>query len=148
MTTIKSDLLDITEGIICHQVNCQRVAGAGLALQIRNKWPEWYRAFKNDHPWLGRALVTKVAHELFVASLYAQDDYGSGKCFTDYNAFKETLSCLKFIIQQREEHAPELPILSIYFPKGIGCGLAGGDWNVIESLIERYFPNAILVEKV
>ena len=58
MTTIKGDLLEITEGIICHQVNCQRVAGAGLALQIRKKWPSWYESFKNDHPWLGNLLIT------------------------------------------------------------------------------------------
>jgi len=28
--------------VICHQVNCKRVAGKGLAKQIRKKYPEWY----------------------------------------------------------------------------------------------------------
>lgn len=30
---------------ICQQVNCRGVMGAGLALQIRNKWPVVYRRY-------------------------------------------------------------------------------------------------------
>ena len=40
MITLKiGDLLEATEDIIAHQVNCQGVAG-GLACEIFNKWPE------------------------------------------------------------------------------------------------------------
>ena len=41
-TLINGNLLDVQQGIIVHQVNCRKVAGAGLAKQIREKWPEWY----------------------------------------------------------------------------------------------------------
>ena len=39
---IKGDILNVTEGIIVQQVNCFGVMGAGLAKQIRDKWPSVY----------------------------------------------------------------------------------------------------------
>jgi len=55
MKEIIGDILDITEGVICHQVNCQKVAGAGLALAIRKKYPNWYDHFLKTQPVLGEA---------------------------------------------------------------------------------------------
>lgn len=141
MTTIKGDLLDIAEGIICHQVNCQRVAGAGLALQIRNKWPEWYKQFRFNQPFLGSVWLYRPSNScahtsLVIASFYAQDGYGHG-LQTDYNAFE---SCLRELKQMNLTQR-------VYFPSGVGAGLAGGDSEIIHSLIEKYFPNAIIVEK-
>ena len=34
MKIINGNILDITEGVIVHQVNCKGVMGAGLALQM------------------------------------------------------------------------------------------------------------------
>lgn len=136
MTTIKGDLLEITKGVICHQVNCQRVAGAGLALQIRNKWPEWYKQFRFNQPFLGSVWLYRPSNSLVIASFYAQDGYGGG-LQTDYNAFE---SCLRELKQMNLTQ-------QVYFPSGIGAGLAGGDSKIIHPLIEKYFPNAILVEK-
>jgi hypothetical protein len=39
LKTIEGDLLDIEEGLICHQVNTCGVFNAGLAKQIRIKYP-------------------------------------------------------------------------------------------------------------
>lgn len=148
MKTIKGDLLDITEGIICHQVNCQRVAGAGLALQIRKKWPGWYDAFLEQPPKLGKCWLLQTyttKRSSWIASLYAQEFYGSG-LQTSYSAFERALSSLQEM-QNMDLNGSRFGPHQVYVPRGIGCGLAGGDWNVIEPLIERYFPNAILVEK-
>lgn len=141
MTAIKGDLLKITEGIICHQVNCQRVAGAGLALQIRKKWPEWYDAYrKYPEPELGDVFLFPVKSELYLASLYGQERYGRG-LQTNYFALESALKKLRLLLSQAfVENEP------IYFPR-LGAGLGGGAWNVIEPLIEKYFPNAIIVEK-
>jgi len=35
----------------------------------------------------------------------------------------------------------------VYIPYKIGCDLAGGDWNIIEKIIEEDFPDAIIVRK-
>ena len=42
MNIITGNILDITEGIICHQVNSRGVAGTGLTQQIRDRWPDWF----------------------------------------------------------------------------------------------------------
>ena len=43
-----SDLLKVKKGIVCHQVNCIGVMGAGIAQDIRTKWPAVYRNYKAD----------------------------------------------------------------------------------------------------
>ena len=42
---IKGNILNATEGIIVQQVNCMGVMGAGLAKQIRDKWPSVYNRY-------------------------------------------------------------------------------------------------------
>ena len=37
---VKGDLLSSDVKIRCHQVNCRGVMGAGLALQVKQKYPE------------------------------------------------------------------------------------------------------------
>lgn len=43
---VKGDILQASEDIIGHQVNCQGVMGAGLAKQIRNKYPHVYDEYR------------------------------------------------------------------------------------------------------
>lgn len=138
MTTTKpGDLLTVGPGVICHQTNCQKVAGAGLALQIRQQWPHWYQHFIATEPKLGLVTFFEVEPGLFVANLYAQDGYGRGERHTDYNAFRQ---CLRRVA----EFAPDL---EIYLPVGIGCGLAGGDWSIVQAIIAQELPQATLIEK-
>ena len=126
------NILDIEQGIIAHQVNCQRVAGAGLAFQIAKKYPEWYKHFKDVNPYLGLTDIYNVNSKLKIASLYAQEEYGYGKRFTNYFAFGLCLEKLRDMIANN----------IVYFPYKIGCGLGGGDWIIVKKIIEIYFkPN-------
>jgi hypothetical protein len=34
------------------------------------------------------------------------------------------------------------------FQKKIGCGLAGGDWEVVFDMIEKELPQAIIIRKI
>lgn len=143
MKTIIGDILDVVSergGILVHQVNCQRVAGAGLALQIRQRWPEWYEFYRRCSNELGNVSVFLAEPAVIVASLYAQQGYGRNTVQTDYVAFDKCLRSLQY----------HLNILSydgnIYFPHGIGCGLAGGFWPSSRWLIERRFPDATIVQ--
>lgn len=137
MKHITGDILEVERGIICHQVNCQRVAGAGLAKQIDNKfsfWKEWFVDIKHKH--LGDVAWYVIHDELIIASLYAQDGYGYDKRYTNYAALAKCLWSLRGHQKQ------------IYIPRGMGCGLGGGDWNIVSQLIEDALPNAIIVERV
>jgi len=41
------------------------------------------------------------------------------------------------------QHDPSA--MPIYLPSGLGSGLAGGDWNVVQGLIGSAIPDAIIV---
>lgn len=140
MRIVQGDLLEVKQGLICHQVNCKRVAGAGLALQIRKRWPKWHQDFLATQPQLGLVTYYEVEPGLFVANFYAQYDYGRGKRYTRYPDFR---CCLRQAAQFAHLHDVE-----VYLPYGIGCGLAGGDRPVIRVMIAQELPHAILIKKI
>jgi len=45
LNVINGDLLDITKGLIAHQVNLKGVMGDGLAKQIKDKYPNVYSQY-------------------------------------------------------------------------------------------------------
>lgn len=135
---IVGDICKLQNGIICHQVNCQRKMGKGLALQIRKNFIQHYLEYINTEPELGKILTTEISSELYVVALYSQYYFGStGKVFTDYKAFKECLKLLKDFSHTKK--------LTIYIPYKIGCGLGGGDWNIIYSFIKEILDEYTIV---
>ena len=128
---------DIVKGdylIFCHQVNCQGVMGSGVAKQIRSKYPEVYREFKQiKEPILGFILPVFTKDGRICINMFAQDGYVKDKRYTDYDAFKECLEHISFFMNIRSKNKP-----SIAFPYGIGCGLAGGDWYIILGMLKDF----------
>lgn len=136
-----SDLLDIEQGIICHQTNCVGAMGSGIALQIRNKWPNVYKQyvdeckpFKNDpRHLLGHVQDIVINDRLVVANCFGQIFPGHG-LMTDYDAWDIILDKLMDI--RNYFH------LDLHFPWMIGCGLAGGDWNTMFKKFCDVFENS------
>lgn len=133
-----SNLLSVSKGIICHQTNCIGVMGGGIALQIKNKWPIVFKAYRNecdifkDDPkrLLSHVQDVVVNDELIVANCYGQVFPGNG-LMTDYNAWD--------IILDKLGDLSHFFNLDLHFPWMIGCGLAGGDWNIMQKKIEDAF---------
>lgn len=136
---IKGDLLDVHVGIICHQVNCCHVMGAGLAADIRRKYPRHYADFMSRVPHLGGLCITQVNWNLYVVGIYGQLKYGHDGPYTNYIALQRGMQAVAKMAE--EKHLP------VYLPYGIGCGLAGGDWAVVKELIYRSLPKAIIIQK-
>lgn len=141
-TIINGDILKAKFGIVCHQVNCRGKMGAGIALKIRKKWPQAYKdymeAYEERRLIPGEVILsTIVPDQLYVANICGQLDYGRNKQYTIYEAVKQGLQKVNII-------ANELGLL-VYIPKNMGCALAGGDWNIVSSIIEEVIPNAIIV---
>lgn len=68
-----------------------------------------------------------------IAHIFGQLSYGRGRVFTDYEALKWGLELIKTsAITNRR---------SIALPYGIGCGLAGGNWNDVNKMIESIFED-------
>jgi len=140
---IKGDILNVQQGIICHQVNCMGKMGAGIALSIRKKWPSVYQdyiaAYDKGQLQLGNVLLSPVViAQLYVANLCGQYRYGRDKRYTDYGALE---TCLKRVREMGERLN-----LTVFVPYKMGCSLAGGDWKVVEDMINKAVPTSIIVK--
>jgi hypothetical protein len=115
------------------------VLGAGLALQIKNKWPKVALASeelcKNSNP-LGTAQLIKVEEHLWVANIYGQYKFGRHGVYTDYTAVSKAFYDLK----------SQLNGQSIYIPKNMGCGLAGGVWSLYSEIVNVILPDTTIIE--
>lgn len=145
---VEGNLLKVKEGMIIHQVNNCGKMGAGLAKQIREKYPEhyndyitMYNHFLKDSPeskqiktLLGKHVDTKYDN-LIVRGIFSQDGYGRDKTYTSYEHLK---TCLQNISKSKVD--------TVYIPYELGCGLAGGDWNIVSKMILDILPSAIIVK--
>ena len=146
---VKGNLLDAAEDVIAHQVNCRGAMGAGIAKQIRDRYPENYMLYREKcldaiarpQSLLGDCLLfqsyywSEPKHYL-VANLFAQDRYGRQGAYTDETAFRYALKYLAYHLYKTSE-GWKMPRKTIAMPYKIGCGLAGGNWDNIYKIIEE-----------
>ena len=151
---VNCDILDSGANLICHQVNCRGVMNSGLAKQIRDRYPQVYEEFMRDyrrysHPEdkLGRISMVNVSsgnHTFHVCNMYGQDRYGTDRQYTDYVALNTCFSRVADLLLTLSRN------YTVAIPFGIGCGLGGGNWNVVYAMIEDNFSeykNKILICK-
>ncbi len=136
-----TDILKVTRGIIVHQVNCKGVMGCGIASAIRKKWPKVYFLYKKEanKAELGNIQLVKINDELFVVNMFSQFGYGRDRRYTDYGAVKTCLQKIAILAT--------LLNLDVYIPYKIGCGNAGGNWDIVEDILYNTIPNAHIIRK-
>lgn len=133
---VKGNLLDATEDIICHQVNCQGVMGSGVAKAIRDKWPEVFISYyqcchrykeAGESP-MGTIWGVRTSDtNQWVVNMFAQNLYGyDGNRYTSYDAFYKCLESIAGGIKSTD---------SIAFPYKIGSDRGGASWDVIYAMI-------------
>lgn len=134
---INASILTTELKYIAHGVNCQNKMGSGVAKVLYEAYPDikiYYHSFNtainNPERLLGLASYAGSVYggedRIVFFNLYTQFHYGyDGKRYVNYAA---AVSCFKSLLEQIP-HGSKLAI-----PK-IGCGLAGGNWNFMEQLI-------------
>ena len=147
MKTIQGNLLDFPNGInmIFHQANTENIMGAGIAQQIRKRYPQAYKADKDLFIPKGRkrlgyysqALVSGDSKDYkLVVNLYGQR-LGEDSIWgfpTNYFALRDALwHSLEDVASYAGRYNE--PICG--FPFGMGCGLGGGDWKIVEYIIRE-----------
>lgn len=149
----QADLLDETEGVLLHGVNCQGVMNAGIAKQIRQRYPQVYRDYLSfrakalcsidtldyptpQHVLLGQIVITPIHDRLYIVSGFTQLD-----CGRDHTVRYVDYSALQQVFQKASAFAQSVQ-LPLKFPK-IGAGLANGEWSVIRELIVATEPATI-----
>ena len=118
--------------IIAHQANCFQTMAAGIAKQIVKEYPEVRDAdnltIRGEKSKLGTYSVATVG-EKFIFNLYGQFLPGPN---TQEEKLKESLQKMAtFLYPIRNKVRIGLPML--------GCGIGGGNWKRIESIIESVF---------
>ena len=149
--TIKNgDLFSATEGIICHQVNCKGKMGRGVAAIFPNYFPAAYKSYLKFCNIAKEDTKVLLGHCLFVdeengssCCMFAQDDWrGHNKRNTDYEAFKV---CCERICLHAHKVSEDWRNYPINMPYKIGCGLGGGDWNIVFKILEEQFKDYNLI---
>ena len=87
---------------------------------------------QNNNQHLGEILTVKTSDGRLSVNMYAQEFYGHNRKYTDYLAFASCLSRLKDCLNHIDTDKV------VAFPYNIGCGLAGGDWDVVYALIKEF----------
>ena len=137
MKMVRGDLLKLAlDGhfdVIVHGCNCQCVMGAGIALAIRNAFPEAFTAdcatAKGDRNKLGAisiASVQRSGHSLVIVNGYTQFHWRGRGVLVDYEAVRSVMRHVKMSFSGKR----------IGYPK-IGAGLAGGDWVQIATIVDE-----------
>lgn len=133
VTVVKGNLLDATETIIAHQVNCQKKMNSGVAKAIREKWPVVFDEYQKTTPQLG--FVDYIyADKHCIANMYSQNNYGyDGKQYTNYYAFRQ---CCKKIV----EFCRNMTIkYTVAMPYKIASDRGGADWDkIMDILLEEF----------
>jgi O-acetyl-ADP-ribose deacetylase (regulator of RNase III) len=123
--------------VVAHVCNDLGGWGKGFVLAVSKRWPEPEKAFREWHRGragndfgLGAVQPVQVKPDIWVANMVGQRGMrtGSNGPPVRYEAIERCLAALA-------EHATRLEA-SVHMPR-IGCGLAGGKWERIESLIAR-----------
>lgn len=136
---ITGDLIECAQtgmfDVIAHGCNCFCVMGSGIAPQMAeafgcDKFPLEHSKYRGDINKLGQIDFKPIlthARLIWVVNCYSQFNTLAGKnAPLDYEAL--TLCLRKINLKFRG--------LKIGLPK-IGCGLAGGDWNIVKEIIQR-----------
>lgn len=134
------NLLESECQYIAHQCNCYSTRSAGLATALFKAFP-WADVYSdrrqrgNDaasfgsitihgNPQLNQRQVINIFGQLYPG----KPSPGRDSVTARLAAFRKALA--------RIARIPELT--SIGFPYGIGCGLAGGDWNEYQKLLDDF----------
>lgn len=140
---INGDLLALADDgqftAIMHGCNCQHIMGAGIAKQIKQKYPE---AFEIEARLplrcsLGWFNVVNV-DELDIYNLYTQPTTGNTFDIAAFqSAFRKAV--YDHVLRQVTDH-PRIESARIGIPH-IGCGLGGGNWNDVLGVIETVYKD-------
>lgn len=122
--------------IIAHIVNTGTANwGAGFAAVVKQKWPAAQDDFKywvgdnRDNLCLGNSRLYPINGDRLLFSMIAQQGYGKSKQPTiRYQALEQCLDSLA------ETALSQQAVVSM--PR-IGCGQAGGDWSIVEELVDQ-----------
>ena len=128
------DILTTDSRYIAHCVNAQGVMKSGVAKAIRDRYPKSFDDYRETFLETGLSLGKVICSNNSphnILHIVGQKYYGyDSTTYVDYVALRQVFK----IINKR------IATISVAMPL-IGCGLAGGDWQIVSAMIEEEFTN-------
>lgn len=152
MVYINGNLFDSKADVLCHQVNLFGVMGGGIAAEIRKRFPSVYEEYKeqcekinctNYEDYLGTVLMvdTNKGRDQFIANCFCQNYFSENNCLTNYEKMEKCFYEIKDWMNHNNKY-------TVAFPYGIGCGIAGGNWGIVENIIQKVLDNHNLIVEI
>lgn len=137
LAQVQGNLLEYKLDAFVHQCNCFHTMGAGLAKQVKEKYPELYAADvkhgrRGDRKRLGDFSWARLPDGKIGYNVYGQFGYGGPGRQTSYDALVDGLGKIC-------THAIDMQVAKIGFPRKMGSDLAGGAWGIVLAIIEEIF---------
>ena len=92
---LRGNLLTSGEKVIGHGVNCRGVMGSGIALQIKERWPDTHQIYRQhcaskkwDSSMLGTVLVTNE-QKLTICNIFTQFETSRDHRTASYDAIAD-----------------------------------------------------------
>lgn len=137
-TLEKTDLLELFKNNkldgIAHQTNIERVMGAGFAKSVARDFPEALQALQQTKGKLGEVSSANTKHGV-IFNATAQSIKGMGRK-TNYEALYSSLELIEFQCYSRKKN------FRLGTLHGIGCGLGGGSWKIVEAMLSQIFEES------
>jgi len=140
---IEGNLFETKANIICHQTNCQGVMKSGVALEVKQRYPNVFNSYRKDYEdgllklgYVNFASTGKSSEQI-IANMCGQDVYGyDNGIYTDYNKLQD---CFDTVVNYIRISYDVKPIIA--FPYLMSCHRGGGDWNIVSKMIEDTFKD-------
>jgi O-acetyl-ADP-ribose deacetylase (regulator of RNase III) len=130
----RGDVLASEFKYVAHGCNTSGVMGAGIALQIKKKYPLAYEVYRQEHEnsglSLGQASFVNINEKRTIINVITQNLWPINSIETSrnvsYDAIAQGMTYIDKVLEEGGTFA---------MPQ-VGAGLGGGDWDIIEKIIE------------
>lgn len=126
-----SALIDGEIDCLLHVCNNKGVMDSGIALEIKNRIPDAYTAYKYALCELGIVSQGKCNTGGTVLNMVAQNGYGKGIRHLNYGALAYCLESVSYF--------PADKVIGV--PYKMGADRAGGDWEIVLELVEYFLKD-------
>ena len=152
---IKGDITETEYKYIAQQCNCNTVKSHGLSKTIADKFP-WADVYSKriqigsrnatSHPSTPGTIELLTNGNKTIICLFAQWAPGKSGEYSKYypNTYDDTEINRQNWFRECMNKIDDLNLDKITMPYKIGCGLAGGNWNIYKEILEKAKTKIIL----
>lgn len=117
--------------LITHGCNCLKNFGAGIALDLKKKFPLSFITDQNAYSSMGKISICEDYDECIIVNSYTQYYLGRNKYGkdSDSNRYKAIRECMRKINTLYKGLHIGLPL--------IGCGKAGLQWDLVKKILQE-----------